>query len=607
MKRRMIMEGVAMRILKRLEMQELAWHVVSLALQSERVIIQNLFNNKKSVNSTSRIAKICVVVIRSMEDLKQTIQRILAPGGGNDLIISFCNFGFIDFILNLVSCFTKLNIRNYLIFSLDNKSHEALQKKGIATYLFEKKEAVYTEETSNFGEVGFKAICNEKPFLVLQIVKLGFNVLWTDSDIVWLENAMEYMKGDYDLFVQRDDDDICAGFFYIKSNPVSILFMTKVVEYLNPMIDDQISMRRFLKEKHGLRHYKLDRILFPNGTAYFNMKLTQKANKTPVIVHNNCIIGHDSKKDRFKLYGLWFVDDAIPTIQGDNVENIPIMESIKILKGHHDVVTTIHVIDNSLYSASLDKNIVFWDLEAGTKIATKPVHPRGAVWGLASLKSHLFSASHDRTCQSWDLAEWKQLATYTGHSTIVNSVCISQSKNMLFTASDDQSIRGYDLETGVKKKIYTGHTGWVSAVCTDGGVLFSASSDSTARAWEISTGRELVIYQGHTGWVRSVAVHGNTVFTASNDHTIRCWNMRDGTTTQVLQGHKAGVSCVCVNNRMLYSGSDDMTIRAWDIETGACLAVYQGHTGWITALTITGKALISSSFDKTIRVWLCVK
>ena len=39
---------------------------------------------------------------------------------------------------------------------------------------------------------------------------------------------MNYMKGDYDLFVQRDDDDICAGFFYIKSNPVSILFMTKV-------------------------------------------------------------------------------------------------------------------------------------------------------------------------------------------------------------------------------------------------------------------------------------------------------------------------------------------------------------------------------------------
>ena len=67
---------------------------------------------------------------------------------------------------------------------LIDERYEVLQTKGIATYLFEKKEAVYTEETSNFGEVGFKAICNEKPFLVLEVIKLGFNVLWTDSDIL---------------------------------------------------------------------------------------------------------------------------------------------------------------------------------------------------------------------------------------------------------------------------------------------------------------------------------------------------------------------------------------------------------------------------------------
>ena len=67
---------------------------------------------------------------------------------------------------------------------VDTIRYEVLQKKEIPTYLFEKKDAVYTEESSNFGEVGFKAICNEKPYLVLEVVKLGFNVLWTDSDIL---------------------------------------------------------------------------------------------------------------------------------------------------------------------------------------------------------------------------------------------------------------------------------------------------------------------------------------------------------------------------------------------------------------------------------------
>lgn len=62
--------------------------------------------------------------------------------------------------------------------------HEELQKHNIATYYFQKDDAVYTEASSNFGEVGFKAICNEKPYLVLEVMKLGFNVLWTDSDIL---------------------------------------------------------------------------------------------------------------------------------------------------------------------------------------------------------------------------------------------------------------------------------------------------------------------------------------------------------------------------------------------------------------------------------------
>lgn len=41
----------------------------------------------------------------------------------NDVIISFCNFGFVDFVLNLVHCFNHLKINNYLIFSLDIQSY----------------------------------------------------------------------------------------------------------------------------------------------------------------------------------------------------------------------------------------------------------------------------------------------------------------------------------------------------------------------------------------------------------------------------------------------------------------------------------------------------
>ena len=39
-------------------------------------------------------------------------------------------------------------------------------------------------------------------------------------------------------------------------------------------------------------YFVLDRVRFPNGTAFFNAKLPQHLNFIPFIVHNNCIIGN---------------------------------------------------------------------------------------------------------------------------------------------------------------------------------------------------------------------------------------------------------------------------------------------------------------------------
>jgi hypothetical protein len=100
------------------------------------------------------------------------------------------------------------------------------------------------------GSVGFIDICNLKPWLVLQIMKGGFDVVWTDTDIVWLHDAQRFFDRAsplVDMQVQSDDDDVCAGFFYVKTNPRTISFLESVIEYLNPLIDDQTGLRRFLQ------------------------------------------------------------------------------------------------------------------------------------------------------------------------------------------------------------------------------------------------------------------------------------------------------------------------------------------------------------------------
>src|SRR5262249_48755657 len=162
-------------------------------------------------------------------------------------------------------------------------------------------------------------------------LKGGFHCLWTDSDIVFYANPLDLFESGskvYDLQLQSDDDDICAGFFYARSNARTTAFFDRVIAYLNPAVDDQVGLRRHLalpelavvlpaaapddffllrrssappaafSDDTRVRYSILDRALFPNGTAYYNAKLPQRLGITPFIVHNNCIIGHDSKKER---------------------------------------------------------------------------------------------------------------------------------------------------------------------------------------------------------------------------------------------------------------------------------------------------------------------
>lgn len=71
-----------------------------------------------------------------------------------------------------------------------------------------------------------------------------------------------------------------------------------------------------------VKYYVLDRVRFPNGSAFFNAKLPQRLGVVPYIVHNNCIIGlhlheeqhakqtlgHDSKVERFQMYDMWWME-----------------------------------------------------------------------------------------------------------------------------------------------------------------------------------------------------------------------------------------------------------------------------------------------------------
>lgn len=113
----------------------------------------------------------------------------------NRLIVSFTNHGYIDIALNMVQSLKNMGITNYVLFALDEKTFEELQRQNIQTLFLGVKDAIFQQTSHNFGTVEFNDICNLKPKVVLKCIKAGWNVVWTDTDIVWLKVRIMHIIG----------------------------------------------------------------------------------------------------------------------------------------------------------------------------------------------------------------------------------------------------------------------------------------------------------------------------------------------------------------------------------------------------------------------------
>lgn len=111
----------------------------------------------------------------------------------NEVILTFANYGYFDMLLNWIFNMKQLGITNYVVASLDKQTHKELADLGEDSYFYDKNEMVkyYDSESCNFNSVEFMSICNEKPFLVNQILKGGFHCLWADNDIVFFQVCLK--------------------------------------------------------------------------------------------------------------------------------------------------------------------------------------------------------------------------------------------------------------------------------------------------------------------------------------------------------------------------------------------------------------------------------
>lgn len=189
-----------------------------------------------------------------------------------------------------------------------------------------------------FGSQGFFNFTSRRPRHLLQILELGYNVMYNDVDMVWLADPFSYLQGKHDVYFTDDmaavkplnhSHDlpppgkkgrtyICSCMIYLRPTSGAKLVLKKWIEELQAQpwsqakkSNDQPAFNWALNKTAGqVDLYLLPQAAFPTGGLYFkNQTWVQETKGMHAIIHNNYITGFDKKIKRFHDFGLWLVDE----------------------------------------------------------------------------------------------------------------------------------------------------------------------------------------------------------------------------------------------------------------------------------------------------------
>ena len=242
----------------------------------------------------------------------------------------------------------------------------------------------------------------------------------------------------------------------------------------------------------------------------------------------------------------------------------------RTLMQHEDRVTSLVHADGLLLSASLDRSINIWNIEAGNCSTITEAY------------SELFAMPHE------------QLDMFTS---------LVDGDGVLYSGSLDKTIKVWDKKTQACINTLRGHTSKVKSVAYANRLLFSGSLDTTIKIWDTETSECITTLNGHTNLVKFLIYADGQLISGSRDNTIKIWNPETHACLHTLNEHTYKITALIYIEELLFSGSLDTTIKIWETNTGTCLRTLSGHKDRISCLVFVEEVLFSGSYDNTIKMW----
>ena len=243
--------------------------------------------------------------IRTSDRRNTLLAPAMSPSGEWTVLVTVSS-GYQDMFDNWWHYFSLLKLSLHVIVVAEDNATYTRYKNNINFAVINGLNQSHGEKAFDYNTKQYKALVSKRPTYILAFIKRGLNVIYTDVDTIWLKDPRSFLNDHYDMWGSTDGPlYYCTGFMAFKPSPLSEDLLQKWKASLETPDINQVKFNSLVK-KSAIRHKYLPRKEFPDGLMYFDRSMRSNV----VVVHNNYIVGHDNKVERFKSVRLWWNNEG---------------------------------------------------------------------------------------------------------------------------------------------------------------------------------------------------------------------------------------------------------------------------------------------------------
>jgi hypothetical protein len=212
--------------------------------------------------------------------------------------------GFDDMFQNWQYWYRRLNLDSrVVVFAEDKLTYDKYNGvEGLEVWNTGNDTGTYN--ALDYNTLLYKQIVSRRSSHLLRLFGTYTHIIYTDIDTVWLRDPRPYFTGDYDMWAQLDGPQhICTGFMALKktSDVLELLTLWNSALVKKNQLNQPVFNR--LLHASSVKYAELSTVHFPSGKVLWE-NIRAKLPEA-VVVHNNYIIGKQSKILRFQKSQLW--------------------------------------------------------------------------------------------------------------------------------------------------------------------------------------------------------------------------------------------------------------------------------------------------------------